>query len=138
MQRDIQCLQIAVNKVEILLKKKSRSSRLPLLACILFNEKEVENQKRKINTHRGTLSGIQAIVNDDFYFAECVLGLTYCTAKVDSSINSRRVLINLVMKTRLVSRRLLRNSRSPPVSWMQESRLAFKAFPLSSYSSRAN
>ena len=62
MQRDVQCLQITVDKVETLLKKKSRSSKVPLLVCTLFNEKEVENQKRKINTHWGTLSGIQAIV----------------------------------------------------------------------------
>ena len=62
MQRDVQYLQIAVNKVEILLKKKSRSSKVLLLARILFNEKEVEQHKRKIHTHWGTLSGIQAIV----------------------------------------------------------------------------
>ena len=62
MQRDVQYLQTTVPQVETLLKKTSGPSKVLLLARQSWNEKEVENQKRKINTHWGTLSGIQAIV----------------------------------------------------------------------------
>ena len=58
-------------------------------------------------------------------------------ARVDSSMNSRRASINLVTKTRLVSRRLLLNCRSPSVKWMLRSRLALRAFTLSSYDPQA-
>ena len=54
MQRDLQCLQITLNKVGTLLKKKSRSSRVLLLARKIFNEKEVEQFERKI-IHIGVL-----------------------------------------------------------------------------------
>ena len=61
MQQDVQRLQNTVSKVETLLKKKSRSSKVLLRARMLFNEKEVEQHKKNILTHWGTLSGIQAI-----------------------------------------------------------------------------
>lgn len=62
MQRDVQSLQSVLSKVESLVKKKSKSSKLLLLARQLFSEKEVEQYRKKIDTHCGTLTNIQAVV----------------------------------------------------------------------------
>ena len=62
MRRDVENLQADLSKLEPLLKKKSKSSKVLLLARQVLSEKEVEQYKRKIHTHSGTLSNIQAIV----------------------------------------------------------------------------
>lgn len=62
MQRDVQSLQTVLSKVEPLLKKKSRTSRVLLLARQKLSEKDVEQYQRKIDTHCGTLTSIQAMV----------------------------------------------------------------------------
>lgn len=62
MQRDMQSLQTVLSKVEPLLKKKSKTSRILLLAHQTFSEKEVEQYRSNIDTHCGTLTSIQAMV----------------------------------------------------------------------------
>ena len=62
MQRDVQNLQSVLSKVESLVKKKSKSSKILLLARQMLSEKEVEQYRRKIDTHCGTLTNIQAMV----------------------------------------------------------------------------
>ena len=62
MQRDVQSLQTVISKVETLLKKKSRSSKILLLARQTLSEKEVEEYRRKIDTHCGILTNILAMV----------------------------------------------------------------------------
>lgn len=62
MQRDMQSLQTVLSKVEPLLKKKSKTSRILLLARQTFSEKEVEQYRSNIDTHCGTLTSIQAMV----------------------------------------------------------------------------
>lgn len=62
MQRDMQSLQTVLSKVEPLLKKKSKTSRILLLARQNFSEKEVEQYRSNIDTHCGTLTSIQAMV----------------------------------------------------------------------------
>ena len=61
MQRDVQSLQTVLSKVEPLLRKKSMSSKIMLLARQILSEKEVEQYQRKIDAHCGTLTSIQAI-----------------------------------------------------------------------------
>ena len=62
MQRDVQSLQNVLSKVESLVKKKSKSSKILVLARQMLSEKEVEQYRRKIDTHCGTLMNIQAVV----------------------------------------------------------------------------
>ncbi len=63
MQRDVQGLQTVISKVEkTLLKKKSRSSKILLLARQILSEKEIEQYRRKIGTHCGILTNILAMV----------------------------------------------------------------------------
>ena len=62
MERDVQSLQSVLSKVESLVKKKSKSSKILLLARQMLSEKEVEQYRRKIDTHCGTLTNIQAVV----------------------------------------------------------------------------
>ena len=62
MQRDVQSLQSVLTKVESLLKKKSKSSKILLLARRMLSEKEVEQYRKQIDTHCGTLTIIQAVV----------------------------------------------------------------------------
>ena len=62
MQEDVQSLQAVLSKMEPLLKERSRTSRVLLLARQILNEKEVEKYQRKIDEHCGTLTSIQAIV----------------------------------------------------------------------------
>ena len=62
MQRDVQSLQSVLSKVESLLKKKSKSSKILLLARQMLSEKEVEQYRSQIDTHCGTLTNIQAMV----------------------------------------------------------------------------
>ena len=62
MRRDVENLQADLSKLEPLLKKKSKSSKVLLVARQVLSEKKVEQHKRKIYTHSGTLSSIQAIV----------------------------------------------------------------------------
>lgn len=62
MQQDVQSLQAVLSKYESLLKKKSRSSKILLLARHMLSEKEVEQYQRKIDIHCGTLTSIQAMV----------------------------------------------------------------------------
>lgn len=62
MQRDVQSLQNVLSKLESLLKKKSRTSKILLLARQILSEKEVEWYRRMIDTHCGTLTSIQATV----------------------------------------------------------------------------
>ena len=62
MRGDVENLQADLSKLEPLLKKKSKSSKVLLLARQVLSEKVVEQHKRKIHTHSGTLSNIQAIV----------------------------------------------------------------------------
>ena len=62
MQRDLQSLQAVLSKIESLLKKKSRSSKMLLAARHMLSEKEVERYRRKIDIHCGTLTNIQAVV----------------------------------------------------------------------------
>ena len=62
MQRDVQSLQDVLSKVETLVTKKSKCSKILLLARQMLSEKEVEQYRRKIDTHCGTLMNIQAMV----------------------------------------------------------------------------
>ena len=62
MERDVQSLQSILSKVESLVEKKSKSSKILLLARQILSEKEVELYRRKIDTHCGTLTSIQAVV----------------------------------------------------------------------------
>ena len=62
MQRDVQILQSVLAKVESLVKKKSKGSKILLVARKILNEKEVEQYQKKIDTHCGTLTNIQAMV----------------------------------------------------------------------------
>lgn len=62
MQRDAQSLQDVLSEVERLLKKKSRGSKILLLARQTLNEKQVEQYQMKIDIHCGTLTSIQAMV----------------------------------------------------------------------------
>ena len=62
MQRDVQNLQNVLSKVESLVKKKSKSSKILVLARQMLSEKEVEQYRKKIDTHCGTLTNIQAVV----------------------------------------------------------------------------
>ena len=62
MERDVQSLQTILSKVEPLLEKKLKSSKMLLLARQILSEKEVEQYQRKIDTHCGTLTSIQAMV----------------------------------------------------------------------------
>ena len=62
MRQDVQDLQALVSKVESLLKKKSMNSKIMLGARQILSEKEVERYQRKIVTHCGTLTNIQAMV----------------------------------------------------------------------------
>ena len=62
MQEDVQSLQAVLSKVEPLLGKRTKTSRILLLARQILNEKEVEKYQRKIDTHCGTLRTIQAMV----------------------------------------------------------------------------
>lgn len=62
MQRDVQSLHNILYKLESQLKKKSRTSKILLLARQLLSEKEVEWYRRMIDTHCGTLTNIQAMV----------------------------------------------------------------------------
>ena len=62
MQRDVQSLQSVLSKVEPLLKKKSKTSKMLVLARQILSEKEIEKHRRKIDTHCVTLTSIQAMV----------------------------------------------------------------------------
>ena len=62
MKRDVQSLQTSLSDVEVLLKKKSRSSKIRLLARQMLSKKELEQYRKKIDTHCGTLTNIQSIV----------------------------------------------------------------------------
>ena len=62
MERDVQSLQSALSKVESLVKKKSKSSKILLLARQMLSEKEVKQYRRKIDSHCGTLTSIQALI----------------------------------------------------------------------------
>ncbi len=62
MQRDVQSLQSVLSKLEPLLRKESKSSKVLLLARQMLSEKEVLQYRRKIDTHCGTLTSIQAMV----------------------------------------------------------------------------
>lgn len=62
MQQDLQSLQAVLSKVQSLLKKNSRSSKMLLAARHILSEKEVERYQRKIDVHCGTLTNIQAMV----------------------------------------------------------------------------
>lgn len=62
MQRDVQSLQNLLSRLESLLKKRSRTSKILLLARQILSEKEVESYRRMIDTHCGTLTSIQAMV----------------------------------------------------------------------------
>lgn len=62
MQEDVQSLQAVLSKMEPLLKRKTRTSRVLLLARQILSEKEVENYQRRIDTHCATLTSIQAMV----------------------------------------------------------------------------
>lgn len=62
MQRDVQSLQNVLSKLESLLKKRSRTSKILLLARQILSEKEVEWYRRMIDTHCCTLTSIQATV----------------------------------------------------------------------------
>lgn len=62
MQQDVQSLQTVLAKVEPLLKKKSKTSKILLLARQMLNEKEVEEYRRKVEIHCGILASIQAMV----------------------------------------------------------------------------
>ena len=62
MQEDVQSLQAVLSKMEPLLKKKSGTSRVLLLARQVLSEKEVEKYQKKIDTHCVTLTSIQAMV----------------------------------------------------------------------------
>ena len=62
MERDVQSLQSVLSKAESLVKKKSKSSKILLLARQMLSEKEVEQYRRKIDTHCSTLTNIQAVV----------------------------------------------------------------------------
>ena len=62
MKRDVESLQQILSKVELLLKKRSRSSKILLLARQTLSEKEVEKYQRKIDTHCGTLTNIQTLI----------------------------------------------------------------------------
>ena len=62
MQQDVQSLQAVLSKYESLLKKKSRSSKILLVARHIVSEKEVERYQRKIDVHCSTLTNIQGVV----------------------------------------------------------------------------
>lgn len=63
MQQDVQNLHAVLSKMEVLLKKKSGTSRVLLLARQILSEKEVEKYQRKIDTHCGTLTSIQSMLS---------------------------------------------------------------------------
>ena len=62
MKRDVESLQQVLSMVEPLLKKRSRSSKILLVARHILSEKEVEKYQRKIDTHCGTLTNIQTLI----------------------------------------------------------------------------
>lgn len=62
MERDVQSLHSVLSKVESQVNKKSKSSKILLLARQMLSEKEVEHYRKKIDTHCTTLTSIQAMV----------------------------------------------------------------------------
>ena len=62
MDKDVRGLQAILSKVEPLFRKKSRTSRILLLARQMLSEKEVERYRRKIDTHCRTLTSVQDMV----------------------------------------------------------------------------
>ena len=63
MNRDVQSLQAILSKVEPLFRKKSKTSRILLVARQMLSEKEVEQYWRKIDTHCHTLMSVQDMVH---------------------------------------------------------------------------
>ena len=62
MDRDVQSLQAVLSKLEPLFGKKSKSSKILLLARQMLSEKEVEQYRNKIDTHCRTLACVQDMV----------------------------------------------------------------------------
>ena len=63
MNRDVQSLQAVLLKLEQLSGKKSKTSKIRLLAHQMLSEKEVEQYRKNIDTHCRTLTCVQDMVH---------------------------------------------------------------------------